>query len=382
MATVTEFQGRLTQDQVIELVAEALGVSPRSLHRDSKADDFVEWDSMGTLVVLAALNREGITFEAGDLIALQSVQGILAAFRGGEVEMTAYLRGVHHYLPPNLLSNEDLVRLNPGWDAEKIHAKTGIRCRTVAGAEETASDLGCQAALRLLETTGFDGGKIDALLFCTESPDYFLPPSACLLQTRLGLPTSCAALDFNLGCSGFVYGLWLARSLVESGSAKNVLLIVGDTYSKFCNPHDMATVTLFGDGAGAALVTSNPDQALATIGPTVLGTDGRGAEHLIVRAGAARCRRSNGTPKARGDEKTNQRSDEQLFMNGPEVFNFTLSRVQSGIQQLLDLTRLDWPDIDWFLLHQANRFMLEQLRRKMELPAEKMPISSRRPATP
>lgn len=288
--------------------------------------------------------------------------------------MTAYLRGIHYRVPDNRLTNEELVRLNPEWNADRIYAKTGIRSRTVAAEGETASDLGCQAANELFETTGFDRSRIDALLFCTESPDYFLPPSACLLQTRLELPTSCAAFDFNLGCSGFVYGLWLARSLIESGSAQNVLLIVADTYSKFCNPHDLTTVTLFGDGAGAALISSNSDQALGTIGPAILGTDGRGAEHLIVRAGASRSPRRRTAARTSADEKEDQRSDEHLFMNGPEVYNFTLQRVQSGIKQLLDLTQLDWPDIDLFLFHQANCFMLEQLRMKMNLPKQKVPM--------
>ena len=121
---------------------------------------------------------------------------------------------------------------------------------------------------------------------CTQSPDFVLPTTACLLQDRLGLPASCGAFDYNLGCSGFTYGLWLARSLIRSGDASNILLIVADTYSKYCDPHDITTATIFGDGAGAALIAASPEGAIATLGPTIVGTDGRGAENLICPAPA------------------------------------------------------------------------------------------------
>lgn len=288
--------------------------------------------------------------------------------------MTAHLIGVRGVVPEKIVTNDDLVLSNPGWDAGKIFAKTGIRARHVANAEQTSADLGFLAADELLRELDFKRDQIDALLFCTQTPDYLLPPSACILQTRLGLPTSCAAFDFNLGCSGFVYGLWMAKSLVESNSARNVLIVVGETYSKLCNSHDMVTVTLFGDGGGAALISSNSPSSIASIGSMVLGTDGRGADHLIVRAGAARNPRTSETSIAQSDEKGNQRSAEQLFMNGPEVFNFTLLRVSSGIQELLDRCQMKWEDVDLFLFHQANAFMLEQLRKKMNIPTEKMPV--------
>jgi 3-oxoacyl-[acyl-carrier-protein] synthase-3 len=262
----------------------------------------------------------------------------------------AYLRDLEVSLPDTIRSNEDLVRVNPTWDAGKIYAKTGIRARRVAGPEETAADLGCRAAERLLARLEVDRSQVDALLFCTESPDYPLPPTACTLQTRLGLSVDCAALDYNLGCSGFTYGLWLAKALVESKSARNVLLIAADTYSKYCDPHDLATAAIFGDGGAAALIDADADRALARIGTTVLGTDGRGAEHLIVRAG------------------------QHLAMNGPAVYAFTLSVVQASIQKLLDQVGLHWEEIDLFLLHQANRYMLDQLRINMRVPAEKVPI--------
>ncbi len=271
--------------------------------------------------------------------------------------MTPYLAGVRYYLPETIRSNEDLAAINPGWDAEKIYRKTGIRRRPIAGEGQTASDLGYEAASRLIEELAVDRARIDALLFCTQSPDYHLPTTACLLQDRLGLPTSCGALDFNLGCSGFTYGLWIARSLIQAGSAQTVLLVTADTYSKYCDVHDLATATIFGDAGAAALISSSPGERFAAVGQTVVGTDGRGAGNLIVRAGGAR---AGGVSP--------------LFMNGAEIFSFTLGAVPSGVQRLLDRLSLGWDQIDVFLMHQANRFILESLRDTMRIPPEKLPI--------
>ena len=284
--------------------------------------------------------------------------------------MNAYLLGLQYHLPERLQTNEELAAINPGWNAEKIYAKTGIRGRRIAEPHQTAGDLACIAAQKLLDELAFDRGEIDVLLFCTQSPDYFLPTTACLMQERLGLPTRCAAFDFNLGCSGFTYGLWLARSLVLSRSAKNVLLVAGDTYSKYCNPHDMATATIFGDGAGAAVISASEDGALASIGQSVLGTDGRGAGNLIVRAGSARDAALIRTEPHAGDPD----HDCYLCMNGPEIFSFTLSAVQTCIQGLLDKAGWTWEQVDRLFLHQANRFILKTLRDNMNVPPEKMPI--------
>lgn len=286
----------------------------------------------------------------------------------------AYLHAVQYYLPAKRRTNEDLVRLNPHWHPDKIFAKTGIRSRPIAGDDQTAADMAVEAAEQLFQQTGFERSAVDAILFCTQSPEFFLPSSACLLQNRLDLPMHCAAFDYNLGCSGFTYGLWLAKALIASEAARNVLLVVGETYSKYCNPHDLITATIFGDGAAAALITAEPKGALASIGPTVLGTDGRGAEQLIVRAGAARVPRSDATAVIRRDHRGNQRNDEQLWMNGPEIYGFTLTTVHEGIEQLLKRAGLDWDQVDLFLMHQANRFMLEKLCQKMGVAPEKMPI--------
>ncbi len=276
--------------------------------------------------------------------------------------MSVFLRGITVHLPERIVTNEDLVANNPDWNADSIYKKIGIRARRVAAKDETAGDLGHQAAEKLLQETSFPRSAIDVLLFCTESPDFLLPSTSCVLQDRLGLSTNCGAFDYNLGCSGFTYGLWLARSLILSGDAHNVLLILADTYSKYCDAHDLTTVTIFGDAGAAALITAGEDEALACIGPSIVGTDGRGASNLIVRCGGAR------HPILSGDARP------LVFMNGPEIFSFTLTSVRNGIAALLKRIHCEWEEIDWYLLHQANRFMLERIRTVLKVSPEKVPI--------
>jgi 3-oxoacyl-[acyl-carrier-protein] synthase-3 len=288
--------------------------------------------------------------------------------------MNAYLRGIQYHLPTAVRTNEDLVALNPGWDAGAILAKTGIRQRHVSQTNETAADLAYFAAEKLLAEVSLDRKAIDCLLFCTQSPDYLVPSTGCLLQDRLGLSTTCAVLDYNLACSGFVYGLWLARALILSKSASNVLLLFGDTYSKYCDVHDLTTVTIFGDGAAASLITSSAEDALAEIGSMVTGADGRGAGHLLVPTGGARCPQQGALESLTGVVSSEMPVDRYLHMNGPEVFSFTLRTVRAEIQRLLDQTSRTWDAVDLFLMHQANRFMLESLRNTLKIPASKMPI--------
>jgi 3-oxoacyl-[acyl-carrier-protein] synthase III len=274
--------------------------------------------------------------------------------------VNTYLRGVHYQLPVGVLSNEDLARANPTWDPVQLVRKTGIRQRHIAASGETSADLACQAAEKLLAETQVERSEIDAIAFCTQTPDYLAPASSCLLQHRLGLPTTCAAFDYNLGSSGFTYGLWLARGLILSGSAKNVLLLAGDTLSRECAPGDVTTVPIFGDGAGAALIGRDPRGAIGIIGPTVLGTDGRGGEHFMIWGGGSRHRDSN--------------ADRRMCMNGAEIFSFTLRTIQDGIDRLLTSIGMSWDDIDRFLLHQANEFILDKLRLRMGLSPERCPI--------
>lgn len=284
--------------------------------------------------------------------------------------MKAAVTAIAYHLPARVETNADLSREFPEWNAEKIGAKTGIHCRHLSGASECSSDLGVKAAEKLFQKGACRPDEIDFLLFCTQTPDYFLPTTACLMQERLGLPQSAGALDFNLGCSGFVYGLSLAKGLIETGQARTVLLITADTYTKLLKPSDRNVRTIFGDAAAATLVRARedapPDRDL--IGPFVFGTDGRGAPNLIVKEGAFRARSSVTADAA---------APLVLEMNGPEIFNFSLRVVPDSVEKLLQKSSTGSEAVDFYFAHQANQYMLEHLRDKMRLPKEKFFIGLR-----
>jgi len=283
----------------------------------------------------------------------------------------AAIAAISTHFPSIELTNEQLASEFGGdWTAEKIFEKTGVRSRRIAAPDETASDLGVAAAQKLFASAACAPADVDYLLFCTQSPDYFLPTSACTMQSRLGLRTDAGAIDFNQGCSGWVYGLSLAKSLVEAATADKVLLVTGETYSKYINVRDRSVRTIFGDAAAATLVTA-VDSDRDLIGPFVFGTAGRGACNMIVPTGGARRPATAEELPETSDTSGNWRSEANLFMNGPEIFNFTLQSVPKAVAQLLAKTGKAAGDVDFFIFHQANRFMLERLRAKVGIPAEK-----------
>lgn len=267
------------------------------------------------------------------------------------------IAAISSYLPETVLSNDEIARLGPDWTPESIFQKTGIRERRVVAPGEYTSDLAVRAAERLFQSHPRD---VDFLLLCTQSPDYLLPTTACLVQDRLGLNNACGALDFNLGCSGYIYGLALATGLLHAGLASRLLLLTADTYSRFLDPVDRGTRSIFGDGASATLLTANARQRLHSF---VFGTDGSGASHLIARDSGLRAGESAARP-----------ASGCLFMNGPEVFNFTIHEVPRLIDTVLSRAGIAHGDVDLFVFHQANAFMLEHLRRKLGIPKEKFEL--------
>ena len=276
----------------------------------------------------------------------------------------ASLGPVAVYLPERVEDNAWLQSEYPDWPMDIIYEKIGIDTRHVAAEDECASDLAVKAAERLFDENDIDRESIDFLLLCTQTPDYPLPTTACLVQERLGLPTSIGAIDYNLGCSGYVYGLSLADGLIRAGSARRVLLITAETYSKYIHPDDRSLRTVFGDGAAATLVEASQQQSL---GPFVFGTDGRGANHLIVNRGGARPQHDAHRPSKR------QRWKSSLFMNGPELVKFATDVVPGMVQRLLDEGRIEREDIDMYLMHQATALMLGHLRNRLEVDEEQMP---------
>jgi 3-oxoacyl-[acyl-carrier-protein] synthase-3 len=278
----------------------------------------------------------------------------------------AYIKAISYYLPERVLSNEELVKDFPEWSVEKVAAKIGVSERHLANDKEFVSDLACQAGNRLFTEHGIDPKSIDFVLLCTQSPDYLLPTTACIIQNKLGIPTSAGALDFNLGCSGFVYGLSLAKGLICAGIAANVLLITAETYSKHIHPKDKGNRTIFGDAASATLVSTN---GFAEIKNFSLGTDGRGAENLIIKTGGLK--QPDKLNDISFDAEGNPSSSDHLYMNGSEIFNFTLENVPLLVEDTLQKNELEQAAIDLFVFHQANKYMMNFLRKKIKIEEEK-----------
>ncbi len=282
----------------------------------------------------------------------------------------AAIKAVTSFLPAGELTNDQLAEEFGMWHGNQIFEKTGVAVRHVSARDECASDLAVAAANKLFESGVCASEEIDFLVLVTQMPDYFMPTSACLVQNRLGLRTTCGAIDINLGCSGFIYGLAVAKSLVEAAVASTVLLITSDTYTKWINPKDRSTRTLFGDGAAATLV-SGVESESDLIGPFVLGSDGRGVKDIVVPAGGFRRPVTPETSIPREDETGSWRSEENLFMNGGEVLAFTIRTVPPVIDELLRKSGLTLDDVELVIPHQANKFMLERLRAKLKVPSEK-----------
>ncbi len=273
------------------------------------------------------------------------------------------------YLPQNTLTNEDISILFPDWSSKKIEKKLGIRSRHIIGEKETALDMAVKASEKLFETV--DRDIVDYILLCTQSPDFLLPTSACILQNRLGLRTNVGALDFNLGCSGFVYGLSLAKGLIMGAIASNVLLVTSETYTKHLHPLDKGNRSIFGDGAAAVIIDSDE---VANIYSFSLGTDGRGWDNLIVPNGGLRKRFSDQSPDWT-DENGILRNDNNLFMNGPEIFNFTIEAVPVLVNDVLHKNQMTMEDVNYVIFHQANQYMLQYLRDLLQIPEDKFYIN-------
>lgn len=282
----------------------------------------------------------------------------------------AFIKGISYYLPERVVSNEELLAEFPEWSVDKVASKVGVYSRHLAAPKETAGDMAEKAARRLFEEYNVNPEDIDFVILCTQSPDYFLPSTSCILQNRLGIPKSSGAFDFNLGCSGCVYGMAIAKGLIAGGIANNILLLTAETYQKYLHPSDKSNRSIFGDGAAACLISTD---GYAEIGDFVLGTDGAGAEDLILKTGGARCRQC--TSGFTEDEEGRAHFDDYLYMNGSAVFNFTLEVVPVLIKDVLIKNKIEEASIDYYLFHQANKFMLNTIRKVCGLPKDKFYVN-------
>ena len=280
--------------------------------------------------------------------------------------MEAYIKAISYYLPKKVVTNEQLVEEFPEWSVEKIAKKVGINERHIAGKDETAGDMAFKAAEKLIAENGIDKSIIDFVLLCTQSPDYFLPSTSCIIQSKLELSTKCGAFDFNLGCSGYEYGLAVAKGLIIGGIAKNILLLTAETYNKHIHPKDKGNRTIFGDGASASLISTD---GFAKIGEFVLGSDGSGYDRLIHKTGAMR--QYQALNDLHEDENGNILSSDHLFMDGKAIFDFTSDIVPPMIEETLAKHQLTMYYVDLFVFHQANKYMINYLRKLMNIDKEK-----------
>jgi 3-oxoacyl-[acyl-carrier-protein] synthase-3 len=287
----------------------------------------------------------------------------------------AAIRAIVTTVPPRVRTIDEDAHLFGGNTAqlERIKKTIGLDRRHVVDARTTSADL-CEAAARhLCEHTGLEPDRIDALVCVTQTPDYFQPCNAALLHGRLALGKGCACFDVNLGCSGYVYALWLAWMMIESGGCANVLVLAGDTISRQAHPRDRAVAPLFGDGGSATWVARAEAPTPAWFD---LHTDGTGHEHLIVPGGAFREPSGETTRAEVEDAEGNVRTRENLYMNGAEIFNFSIKVEPAAIREVLAFAGLEAEAIDAFVFHQANRYIISNIARRLKIPLEKAPCGT------
>jgi 3-oxoacyl-[acyl-carrier-protein] synthase-3 len=262
------------------------------------------------------------------------------------------IRGIGTYLPEKTVGNDELIERFE-WDREFLEVKLGIHQRHIAAEGEGASDMGVAAAEDLFaKCPDLKREDVQLLIVCTQNPDYGLPHTSALVQDRLGLPTTTACFDVGLGCSGFVYGLSIVHSMLETLNLTNALIVTSDPYSKVIDPADRGTSPLFGDGAAATWISRTG--AGGQIGLFTFGTDGAGARNLIVEpdADGVRC----------------------LSMNGRAIFEFMLERIPGDLARCAESNGLTTDEIDLFLLHQASAHMLGYVTKRMKLDPARVPI--------
>ncbi|MDO4551869.1 MAG: ketoacyl-ACP synthase III [Planctomycetia bacterium] len=269
------------------------------------------------------------------------------------------------YFPQKYENIEDLRKEFPEWNVDEIYEKTGVYARHISAADEFCSDMAFSAGSELLTTNNIDPKSIDFLLLCTQTPDYPLPTTACILQNKLGMRVTSGALDYNLGCSGYVYGLCLADGLIRTEVAKRVLLITSEAYTKYIDRGDRSLRTIFGDAATATLVEAGDERSLHAFS---VGTDGSGADTLIAYGRGVRPESLSIKPRHR------RRWASSLYMDGAELMKFTVSSIPPLMQDLLEKASMTLDQIDLFLMHQATRKMLEGLTNCLGVPPEKVPV--------
>lgn len=276
---------------------------------------------------------------------------------------------IEYYLPGDRVSNEDLQRENPDWDMGRLSEKSGVYNRHIAKADETAFDMACKACEKLFSTRQISKDSIDGIIFCTQSPDYIMPSNAFLLHKHLKLGQSVFAFDINLACSGFIYGLSIARGFIATGLGKNILLVNADTYSKYINPRDRSAKILFGDGAAASIISGKESQGVIDI---ILASSGKDFDSFYIPSGGCRLPKSESTSAEEMDAAGNTHSAENIHMNGFGVWKFIASTVPKQINEILSRNGFSVNDIDLYVFHQASKMTLDSLIKGSKIDPEKV----------
>ncbi|MEI6080631.1 MAG: ketoacyl-ACP synthase III [bacterium] len=275
------------------------------------------------------------------------------------------ISAIEYYLPEKIITNDFFEHAKSDFLEEKV----GIKERHVAAENEATSDLAAKAVNKLISKHNINRNELDFIVLCTLSPDYILPQTSAQVQTMCELPTSIYSLDIRMGCTGFVHALTVAQSLIAGMGFKKGLVVTADKFSIYLSYKDYTVDTLFSDAAAAVLVEENPK--LFEIEAHDFGTDGRGAEHIIIPAGGSRLRISEETSKFEHIKPGVERSKNYLYMNGRQVMKFADNTVPSSAKKVLDKTGITLDDIDWVVMHQANKFMLEEIGDRCGIPREK-----------
>lgn len=272
--------------------------------------------------------------------------------------MKVSIQEIEYYLPEKIENLQIMKKEHPDWDTDSIYSKSGIDNRHISSENETVVDMAVLAAekLSIIERSKED---VNLVILITQTPDYLLPTSACIIQDRLGLKTSTAAFDINLGCSGFIYGLSVAGSLITAGTVTKGLLICSENYTKHIDKSDRTCRPIFSDGAAAIMISSCGDND--ALGPFEFGTDGEGYKDLIVSAACI--------------PDISDLKPGRLFMNGSKVFMFSMDAVPKCVNNLLKKAGMHADDIDLFVFHQASKLVMDNIIRRLDLPEEKVFIN-------
>lgn len=279
--------------------------------------------------------------------------------------MSIGISAIEYFLPEKIIDNSFFSEAKDDF----LEQKVGIKTRRITEDGVYTSDLAAKVVNNIIEKNGIKRDEIDFLILCTLSPDYLLPQTSAQVQKMCNLPESLYSVDIRMGCTGFVHGLSLAQSLIAGMGYKKGLVVTAEKFSIYLSYRDFTVDTLFSDSATAVLVEKNPK--LFEILAHDFGTDGSGAEHIIVEAGGCKLRISEETSKFEEIKPGIERSKNYLYMNGRQVMKFANKTVPVSANKVLSKANITIDDLDWVIMHQANKLMLEDIAERMHLPAEK-----------